>query len=426
MAEKSVGLPDGVRRLLVEMIDSAGVARARIVPYDRVASALAHGISASSSAAALFTADDVAVSAAGMDAVIGDLRLCPDAERVVMIDPDTGLGWAPADVRLMDGTPFAGCARTTLRRVADARAAEGRALRVGFEFEFSLSRPDPNGEMLPAHTGPAYGLAPLLEAADFVTAALDGLETAGVPALQFHAEHGLGQFEVSLMEREPVAAADDYVLTRLIVDRAARSVGLRAHAEPSPPVGEAANGMHLHVSAGGDDDIFAPRPGTDLPDARGLAAIGALLELLPEMLVLLGGSDESFRRLQPHRWSGAFACWGPDNREAAIRYVPRTADAGSAGANIEIKSCDASSNPYLAVAAVAAALEEGIGSAAVPEPVGSDPGALTDEERAARGIRRLPTRLDDALALLDSSAVLRRALGDTVVDLAVAVRSRRS
>src|SRR5262249_58260132 len=62
-------------------------------------------------------------------------------------------------------------------------------------------------------------------------------------------------------------------------------------------------------------------------------------------------SRNSYRRLQLHFWAGAFAVWGYDNREAAIRV---TRGAGGA-TRFELKTCDATSNPYLALGALIAA-----------------------------------------------------------------------
>ena len=65
------------------------------------------------------------------------------------------------------------------------------------------------------------------------------------------------------------------------------------------------------------------------------------------------------------------------NREATLRYVPDTPFLGAAHANIELKACDASANPYLALAVVIAAglsgIEDGL---TLPEPIQEDPDAF--------------------------------------------------
>ena len=80
-----------------------------------------------------------------------------------------------------------------------------------------------------------------------------------------------------------------------------------------------------------------------------------------------------------------------------------------------------------AVAALLVGARDGIDrSAAPPPPVNVSPAHLSDQDRAARGIRSLPTTLPEALGLLGESTTLRRGLGDELVDLYAAVRMPRA
>lgn len=426
------------RRLLVTLVDAAGIERSRVIPRAHVADALRHGVHASISSVALFTPHDEPVDAAGLDAVIGDLVVRPDPARLAVLGPARNLAWAPADVHWPDGTPFFACGRDAVRGAVEALAAGGLRARVGFEVEFTLVRegdgkhqseegddddaPDPR----PAHQGPAYGQRPLLQNEALVNALLDDLDTAGVPALQLHAEHGLGQFEVALAARDPLDACDDYVLARLVIERTSNRHGLTAQFGPIPAVGAAANGMHIHLSLlGAQGNLLTPVEG-GAPGPEGGAVIAGILDALPAATALLAGSEASYERLRPGRWAGASLCWGVGNREAAVRYVPATASAGPRGANIEVKPGDATANPYLAVAALLAAAWDGIARGATPPaPVEVSPTRLGADERTARGIRSLPSTLGEALELLSGSALLRRQLGDRLVDLYVAVRMPR-
>ena len=162
------------------------------------------------------------------------------------------------------------------------------------------------------------------------------------------------------------------------------------------------------------------------PGPGGGAVIAGILDALPAATALLAGSEASYDRLRPGRWSGASLCWGVGNREAAVRYVPATASAGQRGANIEVKPADATANPYLAVAALLVAAWDGITRGATPPaPVEVSPTRLSVEERTSRGIRELPSTLGEALELLSESTMLRQHLGDRLVDLYVAVRTPR-
>ncbi|HEY2766497.1 MAG TPA: glutamine synthetase, partial [Pseudonocardiaceae bacterium] len=133
-------------------------------------------------------------------------------------------------------------------------------------------------------------------------------------------------------------------------------------------------------------------------------------------------SVASYQRLVPSHWAGVFGCWGRENREAAVRLIT-----GSVGdqdaANVEVKCFDATANPYLLVAALLATGLAGVEQgAALPEPVDVDPASWPDDERAARGVARLPQRLDDAVAAFVADPVLTEAFGPELADTVVAVR----
>lgn len=79
----------------------------------------------------------------------------------------------------------------------------------------------------------------------------------------------------------------------------------------------------------------------------------------------------SYDRIQPNTWSGAYLCWGMENREAPIRAAcpPGTPD-GSIS-NFEIKVFDGCANPYLGLASIIAAGIDGLrGHSTLPEPIG--------------------------------------------------------
>jgi glutamine synthetase len=127
----------------------------------------------------------------------------------------------------------------------------------------------------------------------------------------------------------------------------------------------------------------------------------------------------SFRRIRPHFWAGAFRAWGYDNREAAVRVTR-----GKNGASrFELKTCDASANPYLALGAVIAAGLDGIQRAlALPREVTIDPGHMPEVERQANGVDMLPGSLGQALAALEQDAVLLASLGAARARAYIAVK----
>jgi len=145
------------------------------------------------------------------------------------------------------------------------------------------------------------------------------------------------------------------------------------------------------------------------------------------LVALTCGSPNSYRRLLPHYWSSAYSAWGFDNREAVIRVPSTVWGQEATSINMELKCADHSGNPYLAMGALIAAGLDGILNRIDPgEPQEIDPGNYSDEERARRGIRRLPTTLDEALDELERDCVLTEALGSLLTTSYLAVKRSES
>lgn len=141
------------------------------------------------------------------------------------------------------------------------------------------------------------------------------------------------------------------------------------------------------------------------------AFFAGVLHHLPALTAFTTPSPNSFHRLQPQTWSGAYLGWGVDNREVPLRLTGATGD----GANVELKAFDATANPHYALAAVVLAGMEGMRhTRRLPPPLGFDPGTLTEEGRAERGILRLPASLGEALHALAADQPLRASLASGV------------
>jgi glutamine synthetase len=156
---------------------------------------------------------------------------------------------------------------------------------------------------------------------------------------------------------------------------------------------------------------------SDPSDRLGLSEIayhfiGGLLAHAPALVAISCASVNSFRRLRPRQWSGAFACYGPDNREAAVRVPSRLRGREDSSTNIEFKPCDATANPYLALGALLVAGMDGIRRSIEPlEPLTDDPNELSETERQRQGIQQLPATLEIAIAALENDELIMTALG---------------
>ncbi|WP_428815176.1 amidohydrolase family protein [Streptomyces albus] len=236
----------------------------------------------------------------------------------------------------------------------------GIEVRMGFETEWvvtSGSAPDRDSGIpapFPA-SGPAYGMARLVGASDYLRDVLSALTGQGVEVLQIHPEYAPGQFEVSVAPSDPVGAADLAVLVRETVRAVSLRHGLTALFGPVVDPDGVGSGAHVHLSlwregrnlCAGGTGPFGMTPECE-------AFLAGVLRQLPALLALGAPSPAGYLRLRPSRWAGAFQCWGPENREAALRFIAGTARHPQ-GANAEVKCVDAAANPYLLVGGVIAA-----------------------------------------------------------------------
>lgn len=409
---------DGVATVIGTVVNPAGLTHAKTVPIRRADAFADPGLGASPVWHG-FAIDRAGIAFTQGISVVGDERVRIDLEALRAIGD--GLAWAPGSFFDQDGNPIPSCARGTLARIESRLADAGLRALVGHEIEFLLV--DPEGNRLPGNLWAQYGLAGVLEHEGFVRDVTAAAGAAGVGIEQFHPEYGINQFEISLTPKSPVAAADQLVLARIIISRVARRYGMRVSLSPVPFAGSVGSGAHQHFSLlRGDTPMFSGGTGVQGMTPEGEHAIGGIISGLPQAQLIFCGSIVSGLRMQPGNWAGAYACWGTENREAAVRFV-RGGHGNPYGANVEVKVVDPSANPYFATAAILGLALDGIDSgAALPPETNVDPATLSADQRRAAGTVALSTVQAEEITALDGSARLRAILGDPAVDVLVAVR----
>lgn len=409
---------DGVATLIGTVVNPAGLIHAKTIPLRRMGAFADPGLGASP-VWHVFATDQSGIVFGESTGVVGDQRIRIDLRGLRILSE--GLAWAPGSFFDQDGSPDPYCARGALARIQARLSDAGIAARVGHEMEFVLVGPD--GGSLPAHLWAQYGLAGVLEYEGFVRDVTDAATASGLAIEQFHPEYGANQFEISLAPEEPVAAADQLILLRIIVGRVARRYGMRVSLSPVPFAGSVGSGAHQHFSlTRAESPLFAGGEPSAEMTAEGASAVAGVLAGLAQAQGVLCGSIVSGLRMQPGRWSGAYTCWGTENREAAVRFLP-DGPANPHGGNIEVKVIDPSANPYLASATVLGLALDGIHrELAIPEQVTVDPAALSEADRAKAGIHPLTPNQSEAIDALDRSSLMRGVLGNELVEAVVAVR----
>jgi len=354
---------------------------------------------------------------------VGEIRLVPDLDtfRVLPYAPHAG-AVLTSHIGL-DGEPAPVCQRSFLKRMEARLAERGLVMRASFENEFSLAT-KVDGAYVPVDSALCFSTIAMTASQDYVDDLAAALDAQEIPLEQYYAELGHGQQEISTGHAPALQAADEQLLVRETIRAVATRRGLVASLAPKPWPENAGNGCHIHFSLWeGHANRFYDAAAPDRLSDTARSFIAGVLEHLPALCALTAPSFNSYHRLVPQYWAGAFRCWGHDNREAPVRVASPFRGAEEASTNAELKASDASCNPYLAVGALIAAGLDGLERRLEPpEPVEVDPATLSDHERAARGVERMPATQAEALDALSDDGLLLGALGAELADSYLAVR----
>ena len=395
--------------------DNSGVIRAKATHVDHLHGRMDHGIGLTVAMQSFTSSETIAPGAAF--GPVGEIRLIPDPDTFAVLPYSPGNARMIADMFTLDREPWANCPRHFLKRMNERAARLGLRIKAAFESEFSLAVETDQGYE-PFDRSLCFSTIGMDYADEYIGEVVEALRQQGISVEQYYAELGAGQQELSVTYADAVRAADNQITLRDTARGIAIKQGLIASFAPKPFADQAGNGCHIHFSAwngNGDTNLFF-----DADDKYNLSQIGYLfiagvLNHLPGLVALTAPSVNSYRRLQPHFWSSAFTCFGPDNREAPVRIASGFWGEEMRTVNLELKPSDSSHNPYIALAGLIAAGLDGIEhEMKVPEPVLVDPGNMDETERSQKGVHRLPTTLNEAIDALERDEVLMTAMGEVL------------
>ncbi|HEY4019455.1 MAG TPA: glutamine synthetase family protein [Pseudonocardiaceae bacterium] len=412
-----------VLAVAVSYVDNVGVTRVKGVPLATLDSAAAWGVGISPVFDS-FMVNDIAISGRFAPGAVGDLRMHPDLDRLTVLAAQPGWAWAPGDRYDQQGNRHPFDQRALTAKAVAALAEAGYTAKAAIEVEWVIGLPGHGDEFVPAVSGPAYGMARLVERSDYLRDVLTALAAQHVEVVQIHPEYAPGQLELSIAAEDPVGAADTYVLVRETIRAVSQQHELRASFSPKVVADGVGNGGHVHLSIARDgQNLFAGGPGrfglTDVAESFTAGILGRL----PALLVVGAPSVASYLRLIPQHWAGAYAAWGLENRETALRLVTGPVGNHESAANIEIKCFDQTANPYLAIAGLLFAGLAGINEqAALAEPIDVDPATLGTKQLLRHGIRPLPASLSEAVAAFEADQTLFEAFGEPVATTLVDLR----
>ena len=345
---------------------------------------------------------------AGMDMEKGsDLYLSP------ILDTFAILPWRPqqgkvarmiCDLYFPDGTPYKNSPRYILENVAGKAQEEGYTCYIDPECEFFLFHTDDNGNPTTVtHEQAGYlDISPLDLGENARRDMVLTLEDMGMEVESSHHEAAPAQHEIDFRYGEIRKTADCITTFKMAVRIVAKRHGLHATFMPKPKTEANGSGMHIQFSLiKNGENVFecAERPGELSEDAYYF--IGGLLAHSKEMALITNPLVNSYKRLVPGYDAPTELTWTENNQNSLVR-IPVTR---GEGIRVELRSPDASANPYVVLAVCLAAGLDGIKNKITPTKSSN----LAAQDQQAE---HLPETLKEAIDYFESSSWVKEVLGE--------------
>lgn len=404
----------GVDLIEFLFVDNAGTIRGKLTHVDHLKSRMIGGIGLTPAMMAMNILDELQpIPEMGP---VGEVRLIPDADSFRVLPYSPRVASMMCQQIALNHEPWDACSRSFLKSVIEEAEQMGIRIMATYEDEFTLTKVDENGNYAPIDEALCFSSIAMEVGNPVILDIMSALKAQGIQPEQYYPELGHGQHELSISPTDLLTAADNQVRYRETVRAVAKKHGMAASFAPKPFADEAGNGAHIHFSLwdleGEKNLLWQPSDKYNLSE-MGYQFIAGILRHLRGLVGLTCASVNSYRRLNPRSWSSAYTAFGPDNREAAVRIASTFWGNEEKSMNMELKASDSSANPYLALGALVAAGLDGIKNGWHPGGgIEVDPATLSEQERAERGIVRLPANLEDAMDAMDADKFFRNRLGD--------------
>lgn len=244
-----------------------------------------------------------------------------------------------------------------------------------------------------------FPVSPTDTSQDMRTEMLLTMAKCGVPIEKHHHEVATGgQCELGFRFAKLVEAADCLMTYKYVIKNVARQYGKTVTFMPKPLFNDNGSGMHTHQSIWKDGQPLFWGDGYANLSKLALNYIGGLLKHAPALLAFTNPTTNSYKRLVPGFEAPVNLAYSQGNRSASIR-IPLSGTNPKAK-RLEFRCPDATSNPYLAFAAMLCAGIDGIKNEIDPgESLDVDIYDLTPEELSK--IPSTPGSLEDALEALE-------------------------
>ena len=425
---------DGIEVVRFSFPDQHGILRGKAIMAGEVASALAGGVSMTSTLLVKDTAHKTVPPVFRSGAGIGMPDFTGAADFLMVADPRTfrvlpwvpRTGWVLCDIRWPDGRPIPFSTRDLCRAQLDRLAERGYDYIAGIEIEFHIfrledRRMEAEGAGQPAEP-PEVSL--LTHGYQYLTEIrLDELDpifeilrrdamALGLPLRSLEVEFGPSQVEVTFQPGTGLESADTMILFRNAAKQICARHGYHATFMCRPQIKNVfASGWHLHQSLRERKSgraVFMPEEGEGedaLLSALGRRFAAGILHHARAASVFTTPTINGYKRFKPFSLAPDRAAWARDNRGAMLRII---GGAGEPGTRIENRAGEPAANPYLYLASQIVSGLDGIDE-------GRDPGEATETPYDADA-PALPASLIEAVAALRADEAFARALGKPFID----------
>ncbi|KAJ8600815.1 hypothetical protein CTAYLR_006415 [Chrysophaeum taylorii] len=233
------------------------------------------------------------------------------------------------------------------------------------------------------------------------------LVASAVPVENTKGEAETGQAELNIRYGPALDAADNHTIAKHAVKEISWQQGVSATFLAKWARDKVGSSSHVHISVWKDgQNAFY-----DADDDLGMSSLmkhflAGLIAYSPEYTVLLAPYVNSYKRFMKGTFAPTKTVWSVDNRTAAFRICGARTEA----VRVECRIGGADLNPYLAFAGLLAAGIKGLRSDLALQP------AATGDIYELQCANTIPATLREASPRFRSSAMLREALGRSVVD----------
>ncbi len=232
------------------------------------------------------------------------------------------------------------------------------------------------------------------------------LWNAGLPIECTKGEAEAGQEELNIKYAAALDTADYHTIAKHAVKEIAWQQGHAASFLPKWHKDRVGSSSHVHQSLWKDgENVFFDRSADLGMSAMMKHYMAGMLKYAPDYTYFLAPYINSYKRFQKGTFAPTRTIWSVDNRTAGFRLCGESTKA----VRVECRVGGSDINPYLAMAVQLAA-----GIAGMEEQLELAPPFTGDAYSGDEGM--IPTNLRDAYVSLKESAMLRKALGDDVVD----------